>query len=806
VPTRKLIVELIGDSRSLERAFGRTSAGAHKVNAELSKVERGVLAGSGVFRGFGRSLAFASGGFLAFGGAAAFLRKSVDAAIEAQVAQRQLATQLRNNGDSFASYRHEIDETVLHLSALSGFQNDELLTGLTTILRTVPNVDKALRDLSTAADLARARHIGLAQASLVIAKTEAGNTTLLRRQGFQIAKNATVEEALAALRQKIAGQAAAGTTEQERFGAVLHDTEEVIGTGLLPSLNRYLAAGTKWMQQMQESGSLQRNVETIARDVTTAIDETARAVRIVDRVTGGFAKTLELLLALKVARVVGGWASGFVTLAAAESTAATAVATSRTASGIPNLDMRAASATQSTDRLAASSAKLGRALGTTGLAAQVGVLSFALTTFALRATGGDDALRRVGRRLSDLAQHSRGLRTDLGAIGLGGESQAKFRGGSTAGDKPGTIAGQSVQQVIIASRQLLDRGRDADQVLVALQRRFTTMSEGDLQVLLRIAQKVQDTYRSVGGAAAEASAKAAHGIALAQAAAQQTGGGDDTAPGLKLTVAQRRTFFDNAIARILMRGGLGSIRQQIAAFDQAEKLIAARIAKTKDVTRQLALEDELLQVQSQERGVRQQQRADALAKRAAEADARRTREQTHLFALLGLGPGGEARVPRVANLQKRLAQLRENIAGTTFDTPRMTSRLNQIGRALTNALLPKHGEVRQRIAELLDTISGELQKAPKQYTKWGQPSTSALMRGLGLDANQSRILRKRLALLGHGGTTAPGSSQAFAGQTTVVHAHTYIDGREVSKTVTKQQQKDSTRRGQSRRGPYAGRH
>ena len=120
-----------------------------------------------------------------------FLRKSVDAAQQAQVANAQLGTQLRNNGKTLADYRAQIDHTTNRLSALAGFNRDELTGSLTTILRTVPNVNKALRDLSTATDLARAKNIGLNQAALVIAKTEAGNTTLLRRQGFQIAKNAT---------------------------------------------------------------------------------------------------------------------------------------------------------------------------------------------------------------------------------------------------------------------------------------------------------------------------------------------------------------------------------------------------------------------------------------------------------------------------------------------------------------------------------------------------------------------------------------------------------------------------------------
>lgn len=315
---RQLIFEIIGDDASAERAIRRTSRSVDGLERNISRATRGAAAGSGLFRSLGRSIAFASGGFLAFASGGAFIRKTIDAALEAQVAQKQLAQQLANSGKAFADYRGEIDRTNLRLAAMAGFQNDELNASLTTILRTVPDVSRALKDNALAADLARARHISLAQAALVIAKTEAGNTTLLRRQGFQIRQNATVEEALAKVRKVVAGQAAAGTTSQEKFGAVLHDTEEIIGAGLLPTLNRYLLSGTRWLQQMDESGRLQHDVEAATRNVGTAVRDAAAAFRVarsaiegVDKLTGSFENTLKDLagiwLLLKVRTTAIRW-------------------------------------------------------------------------------------------------------------------------------------------------------------------------------------------------------------------------------------------------------------------------------------------------------------------------------------------------------------------------------------------------------------------------------------------------------------------------------------------------------------------
>jgi hypothetical protein len=313
----------------------RLRASSSGAGRELERFSRGALAGSGIFRSLGRSIAFASGGFLAFASGGAFLRASVDAARDASVVRRQEAAQLAAAGKSYAVYRGEIDKTSLRISALSGFTKTDLEGAFTTVLRSTSNVSKALRDESVVADLARARHIGLAQAALIVGKTEAGNTTLLRRQGFQIAKNATVEQAMAVLRAKTAGQARAGSTEAQRFNAILHDSEVIIGDGILPVLNQYLTKGAAWLTQMNESGRLQRDVKVAAKDFQGVVSDgvavfhnAAAAVRGVDHVTGSFANTLKMVAGVWLvfkARAALAWA-GLTTEIAAVSAAELGVA------------------------------------------------------------------------------------------------------------------------------------------------------------------------------------------------------------------------------------------------------------------------------------------------------------------------------------------------------------------------------------------------------------------------------------------------------------------------------------------------
>jgi hypothetical protein len=297
------------------RAFGRSSATAER---EIGRASRGALAGSGVFRGLGRSIAFASGGFLAFASGGQFLRSSIDAAKDAAITQRQLRAQFRASGKDVNSYETQIDKANLKLSALSGFTKDDLDKSFTTIFRTTGNVAKSLRDTATAADIARAKKIGLSAATLIEAKAEGGNLGILRRAGIQVSKNATVEQALAVVRAKFAGQAAAGATQQERFGAVLHDSEVIIGAGLLPTVNRYLASGAAWLTQMSESGRLQRDVSVAAKDFNVIVGDGAAVLRGartvisgVDRVTGSFENTLKgvaaAMLVIKARAVAINW-------------------------------------------------------------------------------------------------------------------------------------------------------------------------------------------------------------------------------------------------------------------------------------------------------------------------------------------------------------------------------------------------------------------------------------------------------------------------------------------------------------------
>lgn len=343
---RPISVLILGDSRSLERAFYRSSKSAARFNRDMSKMFRGAAAGSGVFRGLGRSLAFASGGFLAFSSASALLRDSIDAARGAAVAQRSLAAQLKANGESWKANRDQVERVAFSYGKF-GFANEEVVQSLTVLDRATGNITKATRLQTLAAEIARVKNIDLAAAAAVVGKVFGGQETALRRAVPGLSKNAKGMDLIREAQRKLAGQAAANTTAAERFHAILHNTEEIIGAALLPVLNRYLNVLGGWLEKMDRSGRLQRNATVGAKLLTDAF-AAAKAVltplidafKTLSDAVGGTKNALVLLGATfaafkfaALAKSFGLLTTGIAETGAAATTATGEVAGLRTALG-----------------------------------------------------------------------------------------------------------------------------------------------------------------------------------------------------------------------------------------------------------------------------------------------------------------------------------------------------------------------------------------------------------------------------------------------------------------------------------------
>jgi hypothetical protein len=288
-------------------SYGRASESVSHFERELSKSVRGALSGTGVFKGLTRSLAFASGGYLAFRGVTESIQKTIEVAQGAAVAERSLATQMRATGESFKDNQAKIEQAENSL-AKYGFTSDDSAKALTILDRATGSITRSMGLQLGVANLARAKNIDLAAAAAVVAKVFGGQETALRRAVPGLDKQAHGLELIAEAYAKLRGQAAAATTPSEKFSAVLFDTEKIIGTALLPVMNKYLDSVSKWLDKANRTGEIQRDAAAgvgVLKDaisvLKTAVDGLKGAFDVLNSVTGSTKESLKLLLGVLVA-------------------------------------------------------------------------------------------------------------------------------------------------------------------------------------------------------------------------------------------------------------------------------------------------------------------------------------------------------------------------------------------------------------------------------------------------------------------------------------------------------------------------
>ncbi len=269
--SRELIVKIIGDSSSLEKTFRKTSANASKFDKSLGKSVRGAVAGTGAFKTLGRSLAFASGGFIAGASITGLLRSSIDQAQQAAVAQKQLAAQFKASGQSLSLYQDQIEKTIGSISRLAGIEDDEVKASFTLAFRATKDVSQGLRLVAISADVAKARHISLAQATLALNKAYGGNVGALRRLGITIPKALSGMQAIEFVARRFAGQARAGTTAQERFNAAFVNFQQIIGAQLLPVFDKALVNLTRWLNDSRNQRKVQEELNGFVKTGTTLV-------------------------------------------------------------------------------------------------------------------------------------------------------------------------------------------------------------------------------------------------------------------------------------------------------------------------------------------------------------------------------------------------------------------------------------------------------------------------------------------------------------------------------------------------------
>jgi hypothetical protein len=453
---RKLEVELIAHivpyTRGLVKAAEQTKLFARTVDDSSKHI--------------GRSLAFATGGFVAFAGATEFLRSSIDAARDAGVSQRSLAAQMKASGESFTASQGRIEKAGLALEKF-GFTSEDSAKALTVLERGSGSITRAISLQGAAADLARAKNLDLADAANVLAKVFGGQETALRRAVPGLDKHAHGLDLIAQAQQRLAGQAKAGTTEAERFHATLHDTEVIIGTALLPTLNKFLESIGKWLQKMNESGRLQKDVNEAVKIGTGLFDDAKTALDGLNKITGSTKHTLELLFGVLVAFKTAKFATVFLDLASSIKRTGTAAKTTEGEVAALRLSF----------------------VGRLGVAAAVVAAGYELSTFIEKIPGWNSAFEGLGGKIYDVASalhlvHAGGpsfaevaamaaAANKTGPAGpLGTPTRPALTGpvGAPSVNVPGHVAGQTFQNPALSAAQARAIGLASDPNNLALLR------------------------------------------------------------------------------------------------------------------------------------------------------------------------------------------------------------------------------------------------------------------------------------------------------------------------------------------------
>jgi hypothetical protein len=208
----------------MAKAKGEFS-GAH---ADMTSKSKGISSAIGMI-----------GTAMAAVGATAFLKDAIKSAIDDEVALTRLRIAVNATGQEYGIYAAAMDKAAISGIAL-GYEDATTTESLAQLTIKTGSAATALKDLSLAQDLSRGTGMDLASASSLIAKVEGGRIGIAARILPFLKTTMTSEEALGAIRERMAGQAAAHANTaagaSERWAASYDKLQEAVGYSLLPSL------------------------------------------------------------------------------------------------------------------------------------------------------------------------------------------------------------------------------------------------------------------------------------------------------------------------------------------------------------------------------------------------------------------------------------------------------------------------------------------------------------------------------------------------------------------------------------------
>jgi hypothetical protein len=399
---RKLVVEIVGDTRQLEKAFGRVEKQSNK---------------------FGRALKVGAGA--ALGGLALAARAGFQELGDAQKAAAQTAAVLKSTGGAANVTAKQIDELANSLLNVSGVDDEVIKQGENMLLtfRNIHNEVGKGNDIFNQAtkatlDLSVAMGKDMQSSAILVGKAlndPVRGLTALRRVGVSFTK---------AQEDQIKALVKTGHTMEAQKIILRELTAEFGGSAK--------AAGDTLPGQLSKAREQFRN---LAAQLTVALLPAFEALTKIMLQVAGFLtrhKTLAKLLVVGL----GALAVAILTV----NTAWKAYTAVTRAAALANIAFGRSAAGMTRGIGSARLALIGKA----GLVAAVGVASYEITKMILKVTGLDTKLRSLGGRLFDLT-HGGG--PNLGGLGAGAHAGAFLRHQAARLEAGGMTAAQAAARI-----------------------------------------------------------------------------------------------------------------------------------------------------------------------------------------------------------------------------------------------------------------------------------------------------------------------------------------------------------------------
>ena len=164
----------------LQANVSQFTAAMGEARTEMTSVETQGVSSFDKLASFGKAALFGLGAAAVGVGV-----MGVEMADKFEQSHTKLETALKNAGSSFDQFSSQIDVAQKSMEAY-GYTNAQTQEALANLTTATKDPKKALDDLSLAADLAKYKHIDLADAATAVARASEGNTRALKQLGIDL--------------------------------------------------------------------------------------------------------------------------------------------------------------------------------------------------------------------------------------------------------------------------------------------------------------------------------------------------------------------------------------------------------------------------------------------------------------------------------------------------------------------------------------------------------------------------------------------------------------------------------------------